>query len=1080
MASRERAVSFKIKASDEYSAQLKAARDALTKLKDAQEATARQRIATDQTQALRKQIDQVAAAYKRAQAEAKQLGAAANINLDSSAPTEAASGFAAFDKARTRALELKNELERLNAQLNTLRGVGGGAFVAFSAGADVMQRQATAARAAAAALREQQEAQRQAAAAARQALGGRTNAALGTASRFGPQQAADTGPENRLQAQAAKMREASQQAARLQADYSVLRAETARLGKALSLAEEPTERLVTDFEQSKAKLAALRAEMARVQAQTTKMAGGFARFARSEAFMVAKSGPSAAPGKAQGWWARNVDAFVGASSTAHGRGPLGLRPYELQNLSYQINDLVTQVASGTPVMQAFAQQGGQIAQIFPKATAAILRMAPTIAAAVAAVVPFIAAFSRLRETSDILQDFQVHLAATVDPTQYDPSKMTALVRSLQDIGVAADVSRKAIGSMMQEGMAPDRIQAVITAARDFSTVWGKELPDAIETVRGAFDGTYDSLKELDDQYNFLTAAQRTQIRTLYEQGHEVEATRRALEIFTERQNEAADLAEGEWSTAINNLTTAWRNLLDWLGTTAPVQGAIAVVNGLASVVNSLTGALTAMDAQADSTLAKIAKISLNGIVNPGAVPGMIAGWVNGPATGYTGPKSGGRSPDDRESEQDIKRTEDTEIERRKALLKAMAETGALVEKAEAERQEKLAAAAKQAAEDKAKALGAIDEQIADTLFQDTITGLPGREAAVLKALRQAEETAAKGGIALDEERRQQIIATTGALWDQEEAVRAAAKAEKDRNKKGPKGKSDETLEREKQRDLEKELNSLLERRELLLNQLDLAEQLGDHTKVQGLKDSVANVNGEITTAIANLRAFWAGASNQTEAQTAMLKLEALEVQLAQTGERGRLTGEELAQMTADMGSGAVDDFISGMEQGEDAIESFFNAFRKGAAEFLQQIAQMILQQMILNALGGGKAGTATASIASAITGAVLHQGGIVGAGGPRRSVPAALFAGAPRYHTGGVIGLKPNEVPVIAKRGEEMLTEGDPRHSRNGGGATLNAKIVNVLDPTEVLEAALSSSAGEKIILNWMSRNRRKIDATVG
>ena len=45
---------------------------------------------------------------------------------------------------------------------------------------------------------------------------------------------------------------------------------------------------------------------------------------------------------------------------------LGLKPYELQNLSFQINDIFTQLASGTSLTQTLAQQGGQIFQLFPK------------------------------------------------------------------------------------------------------------------------------------------------------------------------------------------------------------------------------------------------------------------------------------------------------------------------------------------------------------------------------------------------------------------------------------------------------------------------------------------------------------------------------------------------------------------------------------------------------------------------------------------------------------------------------------------------------------------------------------------
>jgi hypothetical protein len=39
-----------------------------------------------------------------------------------------------------------------------------------------------------------------------------------------------------------------------------------------------------------------------------------------------------------------------------------------------------------------------------------------------------------------------------------------------------------------------------------------------------------------------------------------------------------------------------------------------------------------------------------------------------------------------------------------------------------------------------------------------------------------------------------------------------------------------------------------------------------------------------------------------------------------------------------------------------------------------------------------------------------------------------------RYHTGGIAGLKADEVPAVLKRGEEVLTQADPRHRDNQGG----------------------------------------------
>ncbi len=66
-----------------------------------------------------------------------------------------------------------------------------------------------------------------------------------------------------------------------------------------------------------------------------------------------------------------------------------------------------------------------------------------------------------------------------------------------------------------------------------------------------------------------------------------------------------------------------------------------------------------------------------------------------------------------------------------------------------------------------------------------------------------------------------------------------------------------------------------------------------------------------------------------------------------------------------------------------------------------------------------------------------HNGGIVGIdSGPRRALSPSAFAAAPRYHTGGIAGLRPDEIPSVLRRGEEVLTTSDPRHRNNAGGGS--------------------------------------------
>lgn len=64
-------------------------------------------------------------------------------------------------------------------------------------------------------------------------------------------------------------------------------------------------------------------------------------------------------------------------------------------------------------------------------------------------------------------------------------------------------------------------------------------------------------------------------------------------------------------------------------------------------------------------------------------------------------------------------------------------------------------------------------------------------------------------------------------------------------------------------------------------------------------------------------------------------------------------------------------------------------------------------------------------------GLFLHGGGVVGEARDFRAVPAGIFDHAMRMHRGGIAR---DEVPAILRRGEEVLTQADPRHRDNGGG----------------------------------------------
>jgi hypothetical protein len=107
---------------------------------------------------------------------------------------------------------------------------------------------------------------------------------------------------------------------------------------------------------------------------------------------------------------------------------------------------------------------------------------------------------------------------------------------------------------------------------------------------------------------------------------------------------------------------------------------------------------------------------------------------------------------------------------------------------------------------------------------------------------------------------------------------------------------------------------------------------------------------------------------------------------------------------------------------------------------------------------------------------LFHTGGVVGAGGQSRAVPAGVFAQARRFHSGGIPGLAADEVPAILKRREEVLTESDPRHVANGGrsaGVGGDIHINITVPPGTPAEQRASLAQQARAAMGALNRARR-------
>nr|WP_278376623.1 phage tail length tape measure family protein [Brucella anthropi] len=149
-----------------------------------------------------------------------------------------------------------------------------------------------------------------------------------------------------------------------------------------------------------------------------------------------------------------------------------------------------------------------------------------------------------------------------------------------------------------------------------------------------------------------------------------------------------------------------------------------------------------------------------------------------------------------------------------------------------------------------------------------------------------------------------------------------------------------------------------------------------------------------------------------------------------------------AKEFANLGKDLLGGFIDDLRNGASASEALANALQKVASKLIDIALNNIFSGGGL--FGGGKGGL----FGGAIIPGILHSGGVAGTHGYNhgRAVSPSVFAGAKRYHTGGVAGLQPGEIPAILQRGEVVLPRG--------------AGMVNKARSTETINVVLQDDSG--------------------
>ena len=277
-------------------------------------------------------------------------------------------------------------------------------------------------------------------------------------------------------------------------------------------------------------------------------------------------------------------------------GLFGLKPYELQNLGYQVNDVATQLASGTSLAQTLGQQGGQIIQIFPRITSAIVGAFSNPAFLGAAVVlgGIIIGLKRAADEAERLREFSGEVTFRADGGDYNAKGLSEAAEKLDRMGASADDAKAAVKAFLDEGINPELLDQFGRAAQQTAQRLGGDLPAAAKQVADAFSGGYDAIAEFDNKLNFLTASEREHIRQLFEEGNAQAGRTEALSAYSRQSEAAAAKQRGPWADAAKSLGKAWDALVNWIADTSPIKITIGVLAELAGAVKDVGDAIAAV------------------------------------------------------------------------------------------------------------------------------------------------------------------------------------------------------------------------------------------------------------------------------------------------------------------------------------------------------------------------------------------------------------------------------------------------------------------------------------------------------
>lgn len=248
-----------------------------------------------------------------------------------------------------------------------------------------------------------------------------------------------------------------------------------------------------------------------------------------------------------------------------------LSAFQLQNLTYQINDIITGLYSGQKPLTVFVQQGLQLQQIFGNAgltgalkttvsylssfiTVGRLAFAGLAAGAFAASSAFSNYVSRQKEVENVLRGFGAYSGLITK----DIENIALSAKSSAKISVASAESMAA--AFVAAGNAnTENLTKAISISRDLSATLGISIEQGTKVLSGIFNDPIKGFRELNNQLRFTDESGIKVIENLVLQGKQQEAISLGIDKLkksTISADDASTVFGRTWENIKNSISDA--------------------------------------------------------------------------------------------------------------------------------------------------------------------------------------------------------------------------------------------------------------------------------------------------------------------------------------------------------------------------------------------------------------------------------------------------------------------------------------------------------------------------------------------